>query len=249
MDINSVKTLVNFCSNKTGRGYMTANDFNNVILFAETMFVAERIGLPEQYVAGKATGKEAYPLTQKIENDLRPYLESIFLDVSPTSGVLPIPIDYLFISSLSSNYVWTKAIPPKSLDYEAASAPPTIVTTTREVNIDVLINKAYTDRKSHSYDYPTTEFPICTFYDYGIEFLPLSIGQVRFDYISIPKGAYWGFNTIGNVEVYDASKSKQLQCPQDCYYKIMAFVLKNLGINLSDEAVQKYGQELLANGE
>lgn len=247
MDINNVYILTNFCANKTGRGYLTPDDFNNVLLFAETMFVAERLGLPEQYIAGKATGKEAYPLTKKIEDDLRPYLVSLDTTV-PSSGVLTMPSDYLRNSSINSTYSWAKKDAVVTLDCEDAETGFTENTKTRQVNVDVMINKAYTDRKYNSYKYPTKEFPICTFYDFGIEFAPTEIGPIRFDYISVPKGAYWGYDATDGGAVYNATKSKQLQCPQDCYYKITAFILRHLGINLGAEDVQAFASQAFLNG-
>ncbi len=246
MDINSVYILTNFCANKTGRGYLTPDDFNNVLLFAETMFVAERLGLPEQYIAGKATGKEAYPLTKKIEDDLRPYLVPLNTTV-PSNGIIPLPTDYLRNSSINSTYSWAKKEAIITLDCEDADGF-TESTKTREVNVDVMINKAYTDRKYNSYKYPTKEFPICTFYDFGIEFAPADIGAIRFDYISVPKGAYWGFDNVNGEAIYNAAKSKQLQCPQDCYYKITSFVLRHLGLNLGTTEVQAFASQAFLNG-
>lgn len=248
MDINSVYILTNFCANKTGRGYITPNDFNNVLQFAETMFIAERLGLPEQYIPGKATGKEAYPLTQKIEDDLRPYLQSVFFTVPISNGIVTLPTDYLRNSSINSTYTRTKYTPAMSLDCTDSEALPTTTTISREVNVDVMINKAYTERKSHSYDYPTTEFPISTFYNYGIEFLPSNVGDVRFDYIAVPKGAYWGYNIVNEQTTYDPIQSRQLQCPQDCYYKITSFVLKCVGINLASPEVAAFAQQVLTDG-
>lgn len=246
MDINSVKTWVDFLANKSGRGYITPDEFNAAILFAETMFVATRLGLPEDYAPGKATGQEAYPLTFKIEDDLRPYLKSLSVDV-PITGVLPIPPDYLRKSSISSFFHKTVSSPVVTLDCDDADEM-TTRDMSREVNVDVLFNNEFTDRKGHSYKGPTLEFPICTFYNYGIEFAPSNIGATRIDYISVPTGAKWGYDMVNEEPVYNPLLSTQLQCPQDCYSKITGFVLKAVGLNISSEKIAAAGAEIWSNG-
>jgi hypothetical protein len=245
MDVNDIKNWTDYIANKNGRGYDTPDQFNTGLLFAETMFVATRLGLPEGYIPGKPTGQEGYPMTAKIEDDIRPYLVSVDLTI-PSTGIVPIPPDYLRRSSMSSWFTRQVSVPNISLDCDQ---PQYITkTVTREVNVDFIFNQEFTDRKWNSYKAPDLEFPICTFYNYGIEFAPVTLGSARFDYISVPKGAYWGWNDVNGQAVYDPSKSKQLQCPQDAYSKIVGFLLKNLGLNISNETVMAAGQQIWNQG-
>lgn len=220
---------------KDVNGHFTPFQFNNALLFAEIAFQAERLGLPEGYVPGKLTGQEAYPGTAKIEDDIRPYLKKTILTLD-AQGRAPLPEDYVRRSSIDADYTRTYKVPVRSLDCEEAAEAPKTVSESSMVTVEVMFNKEYTTKKYHSFKFPTEEFPICSFYDFGIEVTPAAIGKVHFDYISLPKGAKWAYTRVGNKEVYDPANSIQLQCPVDCYPKIASYIKIYMTTYLGDES-------------
>lgn len=239
MNLEDIRIKVFNEANKDIRGSITPTMFNNALLFAEISVVAERLGLPEGYVPGRATGQEAYPLTAKEEDDLRPYLKSVPLTLD-ANGRTALPTDYLRRSSVDSLYKWTVSSPVLSLDCDEVANGPILTEKTKMVNVEVMFNRNYSIKKFHSYKFPTEEFPICAFYDFGIEVSPASVKTVQFDYISLPVGAKWAYTVPNGVETYDPTNSIQLQCPQDLYPKISSYILRYVGMNLGDIDTAKY---------
>lgn len=249
MDINTIYNIVNLVSNKHNRGYITSEEFNGTyVLSAETMFVATRLGLPEQYVVGKAAGQQGFPLNYKISDDLRPYLKRVEINVPNSDVLAPIPTDYLRIDNINSIYSYTETQRVRTLEECDATSTGTVWTKTRPVNVDIMLAGEFTDRIGHSYLDPTTEFPICSFYYDGIDVRPKNIGKIYMEYISSPVGAYWGYDEVAGDRVYNPSKSRQLQAPQDNYLLIASLILKMVGVNLSDEQVFGFAQDVIKNG-
>lgn len=247
MNLEDIRIKVFNEANKDIRGSITPTMFNNALLFAEISVIAERLGLPEGYVPGKATGQEAYPLTAKVEDDLRPYLKSVPLTLDG-NGRSPLPPDYLRRSSVDSEYKWTVSVPVQSLDCDDVSKGPSLVNNSKMVNVEVMFNRNYSIKKFHSYKFPTGEFPICAFYDFGIEVAPSTIKTVQFDYISLPIGALWAYTSPDGDPVYDDANSRQLQCPQDLYPKISSYVLRYVAKNLGDDATAAYADSNYKSG-
>ena len=245
-NLEDIRIKVLHEASKDDRGIITPEMFNNALKFAEISILAERLGLPEGYIPGKSVGQEAYPLTAKIEDDVRPFLKTIEV-VLDNKGQAPLPSDYLRRSRIDYEYTFIKTTKTATLD---CSDPEEVVTVekTELIGIEILFNRDYTSKKFHSYKFPTEEYPICTFYDFGIEVSPLSVKKIKFDYISIPKGAYWGYNMVNEDAVYDASKSQQLQCPVDLYPKIASYILRYVAQNLGSQGTVKYAESNFNSG-
>ena len=78
MNVDQLYQFINFIANKESSGaHMGPDEFNELLPRAQDDFFIKRYGVPEDYQPGRPFPRQAFELTQKILDDLRPLKKPI----------------------------------------------------------------------------------------------------------------------------------------------------------------------------
>ncbi len=228
MDINSVYELVNFIAAKDRNGLFDKDRFNLVCPSALYEFNNKRYGnIKDILVTNSKSPRIAYSINQKVLDDLKVFQTTTQLSIN-SIGQSQYPTDYWHMTS--ARY--------REFMNGTDCTPGTI----SERNVELLDNQDVTKRINSVIVAPSPEFPVCTFYSGYIQFYPVTMGQVMFDYLRKPLTPFWGSTVVNNRDIYDANTSVQLEVPFDCLNEIVALICQMLGINISAAEVYQFGQ-------
>ena len=209
-------------ANKEQKGFIPSRKFNRYAERAQMEVFMQRYGNPHQYQPGRPVPPVAYGMTQKIHDDLRPFIQKVTLNLN-RYGQATYPKDYVHASSfrytLSHNegkheQVAIKVIPDDKLAYRLSS---------RIVE-------------------PTRQQPVCVLYDNFIQFYPENLVGIVFTYLRQPKVPRWGFTVINGREVYDAANSVDWEFPDEVHNEICMKVLSYVGIKLRENDLLQYAE-------
>ena len=78
INVNELYEFVQFVSNKEQSGYVKPSEFNLAIDRAQMQLFMERYNNPAEYQPGRPVPRVAYQQTQKISDDLRPFIKKIY---------------------------------------------------------------------------------------------------------------------------------------------------------------------------
>ena len=238
MDVNDVYFFTNFCANKFQSGAISPEEFNSAIKAVNLDILKERIGLPEEYQVGNAQPRIAYQITQKITDDLRPFIVKKTLTTN-SDGYFVVPSDYAAFSTIRFDYTKSKSNgckKPATNIKEATSFEPV---TDAELNI----------RLNNFVRKPTYRYPIIAFYSYGIKCYPEDITVAELTYLRYPVTPFWGYTTINDEAVYSAATSVNIEYPDTMFVDFSARVLKYFGINLREEMLYQMAEQRRVQGQ
>lgn len=241
MNIDKFRDFVLFLARKAQSGSNpTPAQFNIAVERAFIGWVMQHYGNPHEYQPGQPIPRMAWQQTQKISDDLRFLLtkKTFFINID---GQLVVPDGttkdintqvapkYLHASSLRFNHIITKNGSFVS----------------KEVEIDVLRDSEIGGVLSSSINNPTTRYPVCAFYDTYIQFYPKTMQKVIFTYLRVPTVPFWAHTLDSNNRpVYDASKSVDIESPDDSQNDIALRTLEFLGISIREPMLIQYANQM-----
>jgi len=233
MTVDELKRFVEFYVNKEQSGNsITPDQFNLLLGRASDDYFKLKYGLPEEYQPGSPLPRQAYAVSQKIIDDLRPFIKTKSLTID-SEGKASYPSDYVHVSAVRYNFI----------TQDECGDPKKIEKTVTELEDDQVA-----EILSHSLRFPTKEYPYYTFYQNNIQFYPSDLNVVTFNYLQYPTKAVWGFNIESDIAVYDESKSTQLPWPAITHNDIARIILSYIGINLREEQLVGYAETIKAKG-
>lgn len=212
MNVEEIRQWANFELNKHQTGNtLDQEEYNICLKWANSEYFKIKYGLPEEYRPGIPLPRQAYPVSQKIIDDLRGCLvvmggKNAPLMTIDINGFADIPADYIHVSSIRYQ--------GKTVEF---------------VSDDVL-----GDRLQSSIVNPTKEYPLCVFYNNYIQFHPINLGEVQFTYLRMPVTPFWASAIVNDEYVYDPTKSVQLEWPEDTHTDIANLIVKYASVNLRD---------------
>lgn len=226
-----------FLLNKNQQGNPTPDSFNLAAERASMSVFMKRYGNPQEYQPGRPVPRIAYQATQKISDDLRPFIKETAITVD-SRGRGPIPDDYVHLSSLKYRY------------YEnpdtCTTTDPTIVPNDRK--IVVLPDDKLSDRLTSSLLPVNKMYPICTIRDTYYQFYPTNIGRVIMVYLRIPAVPKWGYSTTSGEPTYDAATSTDLEWPDEMMNELTVAALAFMGVYLREADVFQAADKFMKEG-
>ena len=216
MNLGQILDYVNFILNKHQSGNtLNADEFNLCLQYANVEYFRVLVGLPEQYQPGVAIPKIAAEQTEKIASALR--LVNVWLGAPGTTqlptqkGLAKLPTDYV-------QYTGIMYQNPKG-EYK---------------QVEVLGDQFIADRLQSKLKAPSLKYPIAHIYGSHILIYPNTISKVHFKYYRLPIKPFYAVTVQDDVEVYDPSKSTQLEWPEVEINNIVPFILEYAASNLRD---------------
>ena len=241
MTIDDFKEFVFFIARKATNGNNpTISQFNLAMQRGFVQWVMKRYNNPAEYQPGMPIPRISWQNTQKISDDLRFLLERRDFAI-PSTGQLTIP-NGTTIKDINTS------ICPKYL--HASSFRTLYITQSggvlsyKEVPITQMNDNEIGDILSSNINVPSHRYPKLAFYNNYIQFYPKNIGRITFTYLREPTLPVWGFTTVNNRPVYDATTSVDIESPDETHNEIAGTVLSYLGISIKDGDIVNYAQQM-----
>lgn len=228
MNIDEVYTFVRSLANKDQSGYLKSAQFNQYAERAQMEVYMKRYGNPAEYQPGRPIPRVAYDMTQKIHDDLLPFITPFTMNVDKF-GRGKYPVDYMHVSAFTytvhkddgdSKVVELEVIPDAKLGYRLSS--PVVK--------------------------PSKEYPICSMYGPYIQFYPSNLAVVKLSYLRKPVKPIWAFTIVDGRELYDSANSVQLEFPEDVQNEICVRILSYFGISIRETDVTQYAETKASQG-
>jgi hypothetical protein len=220
MLIDEVYQLVNFISDKEGRGYIKPIRFNVMARIAQLEFVDSRLPGAKSATINNRTGEVnaaafGFKSNRRLDMDLRPFIygpETISIN---NQGNFYYPYGFMFPDAI----------------HKTDFAPIT------EIDSD-----QYPHIKRNTIHPPTSDYPVLIWRNpYGF-IDPYGIGSFMMSYVKYPPNPVWAYNNVNDVEVFDAWASTDFTVGRINILEIAALILEKVGINLDKEQLVAYSQ-------
>ena len=231
MDIDKVYKFLQYISNKSQSGYLTPSDFNLSIGRALSEWVMKAYGNP----LSKNPNKRGYEKDQKSKDDLRFLLVTNKLSYVGTDGALPLPDDYLHLSSIKYNY--------KYLDDG--------VTQVKVIKVNIADDNeiaSFLESDILSKRIKAKLFIVAALFKDFIQFYPSDVQQVDLTYLRKPVNPLWAFTVVNGKPKYDQLNSIDLEAPDEVANEIIMMAASYLGMNLREPELIQYSEMLKDQG-
>jgi hypothetical protein len=243
VNIFEIYEYVLFKANKEQSGNtFTPDKFNLTCKIVNLEYFKLKVGLPEAYVPGKPFPPQAYQISQKMTDDIMPFIKWLGGPDYPILsldqyGVGIIPPDYVAYSSCYYDYVAKGA----NCDTEETITP-------REV--EFITDANWSDRVSSKIDYPDKKYPCAKWIGNNkIQFLPRDLKSVNFTYLREPIAPVLGYTYDGNNDiVYNPTTSTQFEWPQVCLSDIANMIYSIMAGNLKSQIDIQLANQRKAGG-
>jgi len=235
VSINDVWLFVGFVANKVQSGGYSASEFNNACQVVAIELFNVKVGLPEEYKPGAPFPRQAYDVTQKITDDLAPFINPNVPIARNNNGYFPKPADYYAYSSLCYNYV---------VNSDNCNDNPTSI----QRVIEMVTDGELRIRLENSIIPPDLRYPVARLTLAGFDIYPKQIKNVMLTYLKAPVPPVYGYDVINDEYVYNPNTSTQLDFPATLHTEFAMRVVRYLGINLRAMELEKSALERLAAG-
>ncbi len=222
MNLDEILAATNYRINKSVSGQsFPSKNFNTMLQLVNLEYFKLSYGLPENYEKGSPFAKRSYEVSQRITDDLNPFLvsldgrESGYLKVS-SRGVAILPTDYAHVTEIS--YDTLEDVPKKII-------------------IEIMTNAQWAARMNSTIIKPSIDNPICKFQKGQLLVFPYNISQIAFSYLRYPIKPFYATieDTINEIEVYDPVNSIQLEFPEDTHSDFVNHLVAYAAENLTDQ--------------
>ena len=106
------------------------------------------------------------------------------------------------------------------------------------VQIQRLEKEEFDHRKGHPIEMPTLKYPICSFSDKYIRFLPKNIQYVNFSYIQYPPDIHYATKLLRGWDEYDPANSIEFKWKDPDVINIIQIILNELGIKITPNQIK-----------
>lgn len=232
MTISEIFDWVLFVSNKYQAGNINAVEFNLACKAVNIELFNVKVGLPEAYQAGAPYPPQAWQVTQKITDDLQPFIKDATID--RVQGYFALPTDYAAFSSLSYKYVvnsTTGGQPYSEINY-----------------IDVVTDAELRVRLADNVIMPTLKYPVASYRAQGILLYPTDINRITLTYLRYPVTPVYGYTVTNDEYIYDSANSVQTEYPITLHTEFAMRVARYLGINIRETEFEQLIESRLKQG-
>ena len=236
MNLNFVLKLVNFTVKEFGKELQPIADnvaFSDQLHYAQLKYFKNKIGAPEEYVPGMPLPAQAFEITKRITEDLRPFKVLMGWEDSA-----PIVVDNKGNASYPNDYYYPSVMTYLMKDNKDFERP-----------IDFLSDAEFTKRVTSFSEKPTKWFPVVNLQSDKMRFYPKDINLVNFIYLRFPKKPFLATKSPRGFEEYDPEFSIQLEWNDISVIDIIAIFLGNIGISIKSGELLNYSEKLKQQGD
>jgi hypothetical protein len=236
ISVNEIKLYSDYISNKEQSGNTISPDNFNLLLRRglDDLF-KQRYGLPEEYQPGMPLPRMAYEVTQKMKDDLRMLKKTETLSVD-ANGQMLIPSDYVHYTRITYVYFVNNKENKKPDE--------------KIVGVEVIDDDKWDGRRTHPIKVPNKKkLIIANFNSDNVEYFPKDLGNIQFTYLKYPPTPVWAYTIDADDNVvYDPSNSINIELPAILTNDLTRIILSYIGINLREQGLVSYVEEIKAKG-
>lgn len=236
MKLNEIRDLLVLIADEKGQEFnLQPEDYNDLLHLAQLKHFKTKLGLPEEYRPGMPLPAQAYEITERMTEDLRPFKVvrgwnlANPIDPDPVKGTLDYPEDYYY---------------PSEMSYFYADGNETL-----ERNIEPLSDLEFNKARTSLIKKADLLFPVCNMQADFIRLFPKLDQPVNMVYLKLPKKPYFKVIDNDGYYEYDPDNSIELEWDEMNIIDIMVIVLGDIGISLKKEIVLQYAQNLKERGK
>lgn len=221
MNVNEVYKLIQFIINKNQNGYLTPDEFNQVINQAQVSYMDYLVGQFQQYQAGRPIPTVQFGNNETTRQRVTPFLYSATLTVDG-GGFSSYPSDYLLTDTM-----WTSS--KDKIKF---------------------VQQDYLSNYLNSRITPVDTNPIYLIEREGFRFYPNTIGSAIVNYIKSPRTIVFGYTLDGDgLPVYNSATSVDPEWQELDLLEIISRALRMIGVNLQSGAITQYANEITKTGQ
>jgi len=229
MTVDFAFSIVNFVIAKnSGQGDLSPQDFNNIINMSQYEFLDYLLGEFQSYAGGRPVAKVQFGMNESVRQRLTPFIKPP-LPLSPdVTGFALYPADYQQMDAMwDANMNRIRFVPQHKLfSYLGSQIDP------------INTNPIYTIENNGFRFYPNTTFN------------GTASPAAKLSYVSTPPNITWGWTPDANGRpVYNPGTSTDPEWYDVDMEEILARVLRKCGVNLQNNEVNQYAQEIKQAGQ
>lgn len=222
--VNSVYEICENLLNKDGRGMFTPEDFNTFARKAQLDVFQQLLEAYQRYKANRLRylnyGRENWNDIQAVRDHLRTLQKNNIALTQINANTFEYPTDYAYYLDLK----------------------------TSDIECDIYENSEAGFVTRSFVGQPSASFPVGILEGTLIKLLPTTITTATLSYYKVPQGSTtdgtpstesptWGYTTVDDEPVYDASTSINFELPQVVEERLVNVILSYGGLNLRDAEV------------
>lgn len=234
MKIDRIFTLVNFIANKHQRGYLAPSEFNSLVEMVQWQKYKESYGLPEEYRPGQPDPRVAFEVTQKITDDMRVFKEKATINIDQ-EGKGNYPDDYVHRIGARKKVAISSTCGGQN-------------NVTRWVRVKLVDEDKIAYKLGSSIVAPSLEYPIFSIQSTFMQFYPESLQSVEFSYLRAPSKPIWGYDNVNDRPVFNASKSTDIEFPEETVNDFVIRVLSKVAIHIREPQLVNYAEMKKSQG-
>lgn len=223
ININTIKEICELVVNKNQSGSLTPARFNTACQSVNWEWFNFCYGQPVLSKNGQQSNDMFWQSTEKITNNLRPFIKKVVLQIDPT-GKANKPTDFVQTSSVRYWYG------------------------TKQISVDFANDGDLEEYVGTELLAPTKQFPVYAVYHDRLQFYPKDLGRVEFTYLRTPATPVWGYTTVNGRPVYDPTTSVDFEFPEENINEIVSRICKLWGINIREQQIQQFANQQIVTG-
>lgn len=234
MTLMEIYDFIKFIGDKDYNGnYFKPSYFQSAIIAANLDLYKKVSGIPEEYQPGTPLAREHFEMNQKALDEVRFFKGHLF-DQAVATGYFALPVDYIYYDSMSYKY-------QRNIDGVATDIPRPV---------EILREGQAADRQGNFTKKPSTKYPIGVVRKIATNdrmyLYPATINAVDFHYYRLPVEPLFVYSIVSDEIVYGAST--EFEWPAQKHMDLCRILLSYLGINLQNELLLQYAEQLKTKG-
>lgn len=231
ININELYKFVQFISNKEQSGYIKPSEFNMAVDRAQMQLFMERYNNPAEYQPGRPVPRVTYQQTQKISDDLKPFIRRTFVTLTNGRMLWTDLDDYMHLSSVRAEFESTNNCGGTDIVKKG-------VRIVDDSELSHFLDSAILK--------PTGRYPVAAIYDGFLQIYPEDITEIEVTYLTRPNrpadGQFWKYTAVNGLPNFDLINSTNLNWSDELFNEIAIRILSFIGINLREVNLSQYAE-------
>ncbi len=224
MNADQVYSLIKYIVGKNiSQGYVSPDDFYVAINTAQDEYTDYLLGEYQKYQVGRPIAAVEVGQKEKVRQSLAPLVYGKVLVPNPVTGVAAYPNDYELADAMWGVY--------NIYNIRFTNQPR--LASFFNSSIDIIADN-----------------PVYLLQSDGFQFYPTNIGLAKLSYFRKPPSIVWGYTLDSNgVPVWNPATSQNPVWGNFDMSNIIARALRIIGVNLNDQQVNQYAEEIKVGGQ
>lgn len=240
---------LNFLAAKTALGGLNdASGWTPLADKAQREFVSRYYENVMEQNTDKRLPLYGFEMTQRVRDNLRPFITRAVLTPDPLTGQVQIPTDYWHPWGFFCQFAKTTVTETESIDV-GLGGKKVFNTIYQNKPVELLASDEYGYRLDSNVQPPALDHPICKFEGTTAFFAPYNTLQPTLTYIRRPKPTVFNFTPDVNGDpVYNPIGSIGWEAPEDCHNELVNIALKYLAAHANADNTMAYARTELKLG-